>query len=89
MDSLTNSHNALDELRQLSQQGNLSSEEKQGLDAFIACVAPHLMEGATETFLGKIAMVAFDESDIDPSASADELLDKLSDQFDVEIEPTV
>jgi hypothetical protein len=84
--SLVPVYDALDELRALL-EATPDSPERLGLEAFIDCVAPQLVDGATMTYLGKIAKSTEIDLDMSAFSTPAEALEKLGDQFDVVLEP--
>jgi hypothetical protein len=76
-------HTSLEELEALV-EATTDPLEREGLIAFINCVTPHLVEGATSTFLGKIAQVM--GTDIPEDLSVEEALEALKVNFEIEIE---
>ena len=82
-DTMTEAHATLDGLRALATT-TADADERQGLEAFIECVSPHLMGEATATFLGKITASII--ASAPEGASADETLAILSEHFDVTVE---
>lgn len=79
-------HEDLEQLRSLV-DGLENPAERQGLEAFIECVSPHLVEEATTTFLGKIAQIVMAKGvELPESATSEEALDALREHFDVVIE---
>jgi hypothetical protein len=81
--SLASMHTALDELQGLLNE-TMDPRERQGLEAFIDCVTPHLMEGATATFLGKIAAAVC--VDLTNKMDTTEALEALGEHFDIVVE---
>ncbi|MEU6701783.1 hypothetical protein [Pseudonocardia sp. NPDC046786] len=84
-ETMSKVHDSLDELRSLVAT-TADPAERRGLEAFIKCVAPQLVDGAQLTYLGKIAALVHGDFGIEGSSTA-EALDALSAHFDVEIEP--
>jgi hypothetical protein len=84
--SLASVHTALDELQGVLNE-TTDPQERRGLEAFIDCVTPHLMEGASATFLGKIA-ATFDTEIINTMDTMDtmEALESLGEHFDIVVE---
>jgi hypothetical protein len=82
--SLASVHTALDELQGVLNE-TTDPQERRGLEAFIDCVTPHLMEGATATFLGKIAASTFGTEIINKMDTM-EALESLGEHFDIVVE---
>lgn len=83
-DVLTPMHVALDELRGLVST-TTDAAERQGLEAFIECVTPHLVENAQATFLGKITPDARMHAPVTGATSA-EALEALKEHFEIVVE---
>ncbi|MEV5864338.1 hypothetical protein AB0L83_32035 [Streptomyces sp. NPDC052071] len=83
-DVLTPMHVALDELRGLVPT-TTDAAERQGLEAFIECVTPHLVENAQATFLGKITPDARMHAPVAGATSA-EALEALKEHFEIVVE---
>jgi hypothetical protein len=81
--SLASVHTALDELQGVLNE-TTDPQERLGLEAFIDCVTPHLMEGASATFLGKIA--ATFGTEIIHTMDTMEALESLGEHFDIAVE---
>lgn len=82
--TLSTVHDSLVELKELL--NSTEGEEKKGLEAFIECVAPQLVEGATVTYLGKIASIVQADS-FDSITNLEEALTALEEHFEVTLEP--
>jgi hypothetical protein len=74
---------SLDELRALL-DSTPDSPERMGLEAFIECVTPELLN-RTMTYLGKIQRTT--EALLKEPVTTMEALDALRDDFDIIVEP--
>lgn len=85
-DTMAPVKNSLEELKALVAQTS-DAQERKGLEAFIECVAPQLVDGAVMTYLGKIASIVQTDGALSEFKTSAEAFEALREHFDVELEP--